>query len=84
MSLDNPEVLILIVYVTGAILQYLMQVYLSKKFLLKQKVGLPPVLSEILHTACMENPGTVYCIRPPPDMPLTRYDQEGFHIEAKC
>ena len=36
-----------------------MQVYLSKKFLLEQKVGLPPLLSEILHIACMEKPGTV-------------------------
>ena len=28
--LDNPEVLILIVYMTGAVLEYLMEVYLSR------------------------------------------------------
>ena len=61
-----------------------MQVYLSKEFLLEHKVGLPPVLSEILHIACMEKPGAVLCIRPHPDMPLTRYDKERFHIEAEC
>ena len=55
-----------------------MQVYLSKEFLLEQKVGLLPLISEILHIACIEKPGTVQCIRTDPHMSLTRYDKEGF------
>ena len=36
-----------------------MQVYLTKEFLLEQKVDLPPLVSEIFHIACIEKPGTV-------------------------
>ena len=36
-----------------------MQVYLSKGFLLEQKVDLSLLVSEILHIASIEKPGTV-------------------------
>ena len=48
-----------------------MQVYLSKEFLLEQKVDPFPLISEILHIACIEKPGTIQCIRPDPHMHVT-------------
>ena len=50
-SLDNSEFFALIVYVKGPIFEQLMQVYLSKEFLLEQKVGLLQLISEIQHFA---------------------------------
>ena len=61
-----------------------MRVYLSKEFLLERIVGLPPVLSEILHIACIEKPGRALVHPISSCMPLNRYDKEGFHIEVKC
>ena len=77
-----PKIFVLLVYVNRLIFEELMYVHPSEKFLLEQKVGLNPLLSEILPAStnlgqCSASDLILRCH-------WHHMKRRAFHIEAKC
>ena len=77
-----PKIFVLLVYVNGLIFEELMYVHPSEEFLLEQKVGLNPLLSEILPAStnlgqCSASDLILRCH-------WHHMKRSAFHIEAKC